>query len=89
MGLKDDMWRLEAKGMESDVKEREAAGARQQNIMFVRGETQVPAASIFRIDVTWLLCSAKDGWNNLRCPVFCEYRTVIFSEREWLLGPLK
>ncbi len=65
MGLKDDMWRLEAKGMESDVKEREAAGARQQNIMFVRGETQV----IFRIDVTWLLCSAKDGWNNLRCTV--------------------
>ena len=41
MGLKDDMWRLEAKGMESDVKERELASARQQNIMFVRGETQV------------------------------------------------
>ena len=33
MGLKDDMWRLEAKGMESDVKERELASARQQNIM--------------------------------------------------------
>jgi hypothetical protein len=41
MGLKDDMWRLEAKGMESDVKERELASTRQQNIMFVRGETQV------------------------------------------------
>jgi hypothetical protein len=40
MGLKDDMWRLEAKGMESDVREG-AAPARQQNIMFVRGETQV------------------------------------------------
>merc|ERR1719289_59740 len=48
LGLKDDMWRLEAKGMESDVKAGEAAGggappAKNQNIMFVRGETQSKA----------------------------------------------
>merc|ERR1719516_343694 len=41
MGLKDDMWRLEARGAESDVK----GGAINQssNIMFVRGETQSKA----------------------------------------------
>merc|ERR1719427_1976198 len=41
MGLKDDMWRLEARGVESDVK---AGGAGQQsNILFVRGESQSKA----------------------------------------------
>merc|ERR1711976_979360 len=43
MGLKDDMWRLEARGAESDVK----GGAINQssNIMFVRGETQSKAVN--------------------------------------------
>merc|ERR1719427_374988 len=41
MGLKDDMWRLEARGAESDVKGGGAGG--QSNIMFVRGETQSKA----------------------------------------------
>merc|ERR1719322_897269 len=37
LGLKDDMWRLEAKGVESDVKKAGAGGgAGQSNIMFVR-----------------------------------------------------
>merc|ERR1719206_1510241 len=40
MGLKDDMWRLEARGAESDVK---GGGSQQSNIMFVRGETQSKA----------------------------------------------
>jgi len=40
MGLKDDMWRLEAKGMESDVKNPE-----KENIMFVRGEQQSAAVT--------------------------------------------
>merc|ERR1711915_968689 len=41
MGLKDDMWRLEARGAESDVK---SGGINQSsNIMFVRGETQSKA----------------------------------------------
>merc|ERR1712226_975087 len=35
LGLKDDMWRLEAKGSESDVK-KSGGGAQQSNIMFVR-----------------------------------------------------
>ena len=39
MGLKDDMWRLEAKGAESDVKKAD----KQSNILFVRGETQSKA----------------------------------------------
>ena len=46
LGLKDDMWRLEAKGMESDVKAAEGgpgAAKPAQNIMFVRGETQSKA----------------------------------------------
>ena len=41
MGLKDDMWRLEARGAESDVKG--GGGGQQSNIMFVRGETQSKA----------------------------------------------
>ena len=47
LGLKDDMWRLEAKGAESDVKKAGAggAGAQQSNIMFVRGETQSKAVN--------------------------------------------
>merc|ERR1719474_1634562 len=40
MGLKDDMWRLDARGAESDVK---GGGTQQSNIMFVRGETQSKA----------------------------------------------
>merc|ERR1719187_82978 len=43
MGLKDDMWRLEAKGMESDVKNAEKPTEKGSNIMFVRGETQSQA----------------------------------------------
>merc|ERR1711874_696034 len=43
MGLKDDMWRLEAKGMESDVKNQEKTGEKGSNIMFVRGEQQSKA----------------------------------------------
>ena len=50
LGLKDDMWRLEAKGMESDIKADSAApggsgaaAAKNSNIMFVRGETQSKA----------------------------------------------
>jgi len=43
LGLKDDMWRLEAKGMESDVKGGETTAPAKQNIMFVRGETQSKA----------------------------------------------
>jgi len=48
LGLKDDMWRLEAKGMESDIKADSATGAsgtaaKNSNIMFVRGETQSKA----------------------------------------------
>merc|ERR1712183_272318 len=39
LGLKDDMWRLEAKGAESDVKKAD----KQSNILFVRGETQSKA----------------------------------------------
>merc|ERR1711899_589953 len=38
MGLKDDMWRLEAKGHESDVKKPTGS-----NIMFVRGDEQSKA----------------------------------------------
>lgn len=38
MGLKDDMWRLEAKGHESDVKKPVGS-----NIMFVRGDEQSKA----------------------------------------------
>merc|ERR1719412_393743 len=47
LGLKDDMWRLEAKGAESDVKTAGGggAGAQQSNIMFVRGETQSKAVN--------------------------------------------
>jgi len=46
LGLKDDMWRLEAKGVESDVKKAGAGGgAGQSNIMFVRGETQSKAVN--------------------------------------------
>merc|ERR1719319_884240 len=40
MGLKDDMWRLEAKGLDSDVKNPE-----KENIMFVRGEQQSSAVT--------------------------------------------
>jgi len=43
MGLKDDMWRLEARGAESDVKNGGGTGSNQSNIMFVRGETQSKA----------------------------------------------
>merc|ERR1712098_589448 len=46
LGLKDDMWRLEAKGVESDVKKAGAGGGTgQSNIMFVRGETQSKAVN--------------------------------------------
>ena len=45
LGLKDDMWRLEAKGSESDVKKSGGGGAQQSNIMFVRGETQSKAVN--------------------------------------------
>merc|ERR1719481_1752498 len=40
MGLKDDMWRLEARGAESDVKK---ASGTTNNIMFVRGDEQSKA----------------------------------------------
>merc|ERR1711874_694538 len=43
MGLKDDMWRLEAKGMESDVKNPEKPTEKGGNILFVRGEQQSQA----------------------------------------------
>ena len=47
LGLKDDMWRLEAKGAESDVKNAGGggggAGGAGSNIMFIRGETQSQA----------------------------------------------
>ena len=44
LGLKDDMWRLEAKGAESDVKTAGGGGAGAgSNIMFIRGETQSQA----------------------------------------------
>jgi len=42
MGLKDDMWRLEARGAESDVKGGEG-GKQTSNIMFVRGAEQSKA----------------------------------------------
>merc|ERR1719471_827789 len=45
LGIKDDMWRLEAKGMESDVKAGGAGEGQQSNIMFVRGETQSKAVN--------------------------------------------
>merc|ERR1719232_1881422 len=45
LGLKDDMWRLEAKGAESDVKKAGAGGGQASNIMFVRGETQSKAVN--------------------------------------------
>merc|ERR1719431_311476 len=45
MGLKDDMWRLEARGAESDVKKSGGGAAQQSNIMFVRGETQSKAVN--------------------------------------------
>merc|ERR550517_2399094 len=44
LGLKDDMWRLEAKGAESDVK-KAGGGGQASNIMFVRGETQSKAVN--------------------------------------------
>ena len=40
LGLKDDMWKLDAKGAESDVK---SGGG--SNIMFIRGETQSKAVN--------------------------------------------
>merc|ERR550539_1288451 len=43
LGLKDDMWRLEAKGAESDVKATTGGGGAGSNIMFIRGETQSQA----------------------------------------------
>ena len=43
LGLKDDMWRLEAKGAESDVKATGGGGGAGSNIMFIRGETQSQA----------------------------------------------
>ena len=46
LGLKDDMWRLEAKGAESDVKTAGGGGAGAgSNIMFIRGETQSQAVN--------------------------------------------
>ena len=49
LGLKDDMWRLEAKGAESDVKNAGGgaggAGGAGSNIMFIRGETQSQAVN--------------------------------------------
>ena len=44
LGLKDDMWKLEAKGAESDVKSAGGGGA-GSNIMFIRGETQSQAVN--------------------------------------------
>ena len=44
LGLKDDMWKLEAKGAESDVKSAGGGGA-GSNIMFIRGETQSKAVN--------------------------------------------
>jgi len=41
LGLKDDMWKLEAKGAESDVKK----GGGGSNIMFIRGESQSQAVN--------------------------------------------
>merc|ERR1719347_994702 len=52
MGLKDDMWRLEARGAESDVKKDGAAGGAappSNNIMFVRGEGQSKAVEEMKV----------------------------------------
>ena len=45
LGLKDDMWRLEAKGAESDVKATGGGAGAGSNIMFIRGETQSQAVN--------------------------------------------
>ena len=45
LGLKDDMWRLEAKGAESDVKTSGGGAGAGSNIMFIRGETQSQAVN--------------------------------------------
>ena len=46
LGLKDDMWKLEAKGAESDVKTTGGGGGGAgSNIMFIRGETQSKAVN--------------------------------------------
>merc|ERR1719357_681646 len=45
MGLKDDMWKLNAKGAESDVKNAGGGGGAGSNIMFIRGETQSKAVN--------------------------------------------
>ena len=45
LGLKDDMWRLEAKGAESDVKTTGGGAGAGSNIMFIRGETQSQAVN--------------------------------------------
>merc|ERR1712173_561663 len=45
MGLKDDMWRLEARGAESDVKKAGGGAGAGSNIMFIRGETQSKAVN--------------------------------------------
>ena len=45
LGLKDDMWKLEAKGAESDVKTAGGGAGAGSNIMFIRGETQSKAVN--------------------------------------------
>merc|ERR1711915_515469 len=45
LGLKDDMWKLNAKGAESDVKTAGGGGGAGSNIMFIRGETQSKAVN--------------------------------------------
>ena len=48
-GLKDDMWRLEARGAESDVKKDADASQAKNNIMFVRGEGQSKAVEEMKV----------------------------------------
>ena len=45
LGLKDDMWKLNAKGAESDVENAGGGGGAGSNIMFIRGETQSKAVN--------------------------------------------
>ena len=45
LGLKDDMWKLDAKGAESDVKKGGGGAGAGSNIMFIRGESQSQAVN--------------------------------------------